>query len=108
MKLINLTNNEITLPNGDVIPPSGFVARANVHHSQVSSVNGIPLLKAQIAEINNIPTEVRPDIMYIVPTIVREFLSDRPDVISPCKLIRNTQGKVFGCGAFEVNKCYVP
>jgi hypothetical protein len=102
MKLINLTPHEIKLPNGTSIEPSGYVARANTHLQQCGEMDGIPLLKSLIHSVSNLP-EPQDGHMFIVPAIVRSHLSERNDLLSPAKLIRNNQGHVIGCGAFEIN-----
>lgn len=103
MKLVNLTPHVISLPNGTLIEPSGYVARANLQTRQLAEWNGIAFFDSELKSVSNVPAQ-SVGTYYIVPVIVRVNLPTRPDLISPTRLIKNHKGEVIGCGAFEVNK----
>jgi hypothetical protein len=107
MKVINLTKNPVILPNGSTIEPSGYISQATYHYEKVGEIEGTPLLVAQVQSVTNIPEKPRKDTMFIVPSVVRLALPDRPDLMSPSKLVRDKAGWIVGCNAFEVNDTYV-
>lgn len=102
MQLINLTPHTIKLPNGESVEPTGYVARVHTTQSQVGSIRGVPILESSIAKSVNLP-EQEDDVAYIVPSVVRQMAPARKDLLSPTKLIRDHNGVVIGCGAFERN-----
>lgn len=102
MKFVNLTPHEINLPHGQAVKPTGYVARVNAVQQQVDSINGIPILVTQLLQTMNLP-EPEQDVYFIVPAVVRAHSPTRKDLLSPTKLIRDSDGRVVGCGAFERN-----
>lgn len=102
MKFVNLTPHNINLPHGQVVKPTGYVARVNAIQQQVDLVNGIPVLVTQLLQTMNLP-DSEDSVYYIVPSVVRTHSPKRRDLLSPTKLIRDTDGRVVGCGAFERN-----
>lgn len=102
MKLINLTPYTINITGHSPIEPSGSTARLHSNLSQVSEVDGIPLLACTNSGVSNLP-DPKTDTMYIVASYIRQALPSRKDLASPAKLIRNSGGTVIGCGALEVN-----
>jgi hypothetical protein len=102
MKFVNLTPHEINLPHGQSVKPTGYVARVNAVQQQIDSVNGIPVLVTQLFQTMNLP-EPEEGVYFIVPAVVRTHSRERKDLLSPTKLIRDTDGRVVGCGAFERN-----
>jgi hypothetical protein len=105
MQLINLTPHSIRLSNGEVIEPTGYVSRVNTTQSQVDDIRGVPILESSMSRTVNIPEEEE-GVSYIVPSVVRQMAPRRRDLLSPTKLIRDSNGNVIGCGALERNpKC---
>jgi hypothetical protein len=102
MKLINLTPHTIKLSTGEEIRPTGYVSRVNTTQSQVDIIRGIPVLVSNIATAVNLP-EQEEGTCYIVPSVVRLMAPKRKDLLSPTRLIRDSNGSVVGCGAFERN-----
>jgi hypothetical protein len=72
---------------------------------QVDIMEGVPMMVSEHAGVSNLPESKR-NVIYIVPSHVREALPERGDLASPSKLIRNSVGHVIGCGALQVNKSY--
>lgn len=101
-KFINLTPHDINLPYGQTVRPTGYVARVNSVQQQVDNINGIPVLVTKLLETMNLP-EPEEGVVFIVPAVVRTNSPERQDLLSPTKLIRDTDGRVVGCGAFERN-----
>ena len=102
-KLINLTTNAIKVVGMDItIEPSGYIARVDRYVSKVGDVNGVPLLESSPGRVSNIP-EPSEGILLIVPSVVRELLKTRQDLVSPAKFIRDGRGVIIGCAAFERN-----
>jgi hypothetical protein len=101
MQLINLTPHKINI-HGKTIDPTGYVSRVNNVQSQVDTVDGIPILVTTVTEATHLP-EPEKGTYFIVPAIVRMSVPKRKDLLSPVKLIRNKDGDVVGCAAFERN-----
>ena len=103
LKVINLTPHKILASgNKDVLLPSGFVARVNTTMQEVDSLNGTPVLETSDSSTTNIP-EPKAGTVYIVPAIVRIYHKERTDLLSPAKLLRDHNGAIIGCAAFERN-----
>lgn len=82
-----------------------MAARSHGHLMQVDIMEGVPMMVSEHAGVSNLPESKR-NVIYIVPSHVREALPERGDLASPSKLIRNSAGHVIGCGALQVNKSY--
>jgi hypothetical protein len=102
MKLINLTAHTINVQGLEPIETSGYVARVHTHMHQDGSIRGVPIFVRSGETVVNLPEE-EPDVMFIVTSYVREALPKRKDLLSPTKLVRDRNGMVVGCGAFEMN-----
>ena len=70
-------------------------------HQQME-VEGIPIFIRSGQNVVNLP-EPEEGRLLIVTSYVREALPARKDLISPAKFIRDTNGVVIGCSAFEMN-----
>jgi hypothetical protein len=102
-KLINLTPYTINVSSvKEGIPASGTICRLTTNVGQVAEVNGIPILEASESFVTNMPQQTE-GTMYIVPAVVRIFLKDRKDLLSPTKFLRDTDGRIVACAAFERN-----
>jgi hypothetical protein len=102
MIIINLTPHAINVGGHPAIEPSGEIARVNAQTSQVGELNGIPVIETKSNGISGLPSE-KEGVVYIVPSMVRQFLPRRRDLVSPAKLLRNRSGVVIGCAGFEIN-----
>ena len=102
MNIINLTPHSITAAGREPILPSGEVARVNARTTQTGDLNGIPIIETKVIGISGVP-DAKKDTIYIVPTMVRQLLPDRKDLLSPAKLLRDKSGSVVGCVGFEIN-----
>jgi len=105
---VNLTPHEIRVVSQDgnvilVIPPSGRVARVATTQEKVSEINGIPVIKTSIGDVQGIP-EPQPDTVYIVSTLVAQA-ADRQDVVapdtSPQGAVRDSKGQIIGVKRFQ-------
>ncbi len=56
----------------------------------------------QYGDVEGLP-DPRPDTYYIVSAMVRNALPERKDLLSPFDLVRDDEGRVVGCRAFEIN-----
>lgn len=70
--------------------------------SQIDIIDGIPILVSTVTEATHLPPTEK-DTYFIVPAIVRLSAITRKDLLSPAKLIRDKDGSVVGCAAFERN-----
>jgi hypothetical protein len=101
MKIINYMAHEVDAC-GNKYPPSGMVARVATTLRKVDEIDGIPVMVCESGGVQNCPPK-RDGVQYIVSQYVRQALPERKDLISPAKLLRDNNGKVVGCGAFERN-----
>jgi hypothetical protein len=102
MKIINLTPHPINASGHPAIEPSGEIARVNAQTSQTGDINGIPVMETKSNGISGLPPEKK-GVVYIVPSMVRQLLPLRRDLVSPAKLLRDRNGVVIGCVGFEMN-----
>jgi len=88
---------------GDLdLPTSGLVARIDVAHREIGHHAGIPLLVGSYGKVSNLP-EPEDGVFYIVSAAVRTALPERKDLASPARLVRDDEGRIIGCLAFEIN-----
>jgi hypothetical protein len=106
-KIINLTPHEVVVVggNGEVLakfPPSGQIARCAVTRTQTGNINGIPVSKSVMGEIQDLPGE-EDDTVYIVSRVVAEAAKGmRYDLVIPDDAVRDDQGRIIGCRGFAV------
>lgn len=109
-QIVNLTPHEVTLrvslaEAGErvrVYTPSGQVARVSVEYSTHSHIGPIPLVSGSYGEVTGLPMP-RPGVFFIVSALVRQAMPQRMDLLSPANLLRDDQGRIVGCAAFETN-----
>ena len=53
-------------------------------------------------KVSNLP-EPKDGVLYIVSAAVRTALPERNDLASPAHLVRDEEGRIIGCLAFEIN-----
>lgn len=70
--------------------------------SQVDTIDGIPILVSTVSNTTHLP-EPEKGTYFIVPAVVRLSAPGRKDLLSPAKLLRDGNGSVVGCAAFERN-----
>ncbi len=106
---INLTPHTITVLDQDsvlvkAIPPSGAVARLEKRDGDAILVDGIPVKRPHFGEVMNLP-EPQDGIFFIVSAMVRTSpgLLSRGDLVSPADFVRDSQGNIVGCRAFDAN-----
>jgi len=100
-RFVNLTPHEVNVGELD-IPTSGLVARVDVAHREVGHHAGVPLLVGSYGKVSNLP-EPKDGVLYIVSAAVRTALPERNDLASPAHLVRDEEGRIIGCLAFEIN-----
>lgn len=100
---INLTPHTVNLPTlGLAFQPSGAVARVDVALKPVAQISKIPFVKGKIGDVQGLPAQ-KANTIFIVSAMVRAALPQRKDLVSPSGLVRDTNGAVIGCSAFEIN-----
>jgi hypothetical protein len=98
--LINLTPHPINLP-GRILPSEG-VARVSVALSDAGAIDGIPLVRGVHGPVTGLP-EPQAGTIFVVSALVRAALPQRFDLASPANLTRDTEGRITGCEALEIN-----
>ena len=101
-KIVNLTPHIINIAGHTPILPCGEIARVNFQIIQTGEIQGIPVMETLAHGISGLPSEAD-GIVYVVPTMVRQYFPKRRDLLSPAKLLRNNLGIVVGCVGFEIN-----
>ena len=107
VKIINLTPHEVTVvgSNGDVlmkIPASGQVARCSVSRAVIGKLNGIPVAKSVMGDVEGLPEPVD-NVVYVVSRVVAEAMKGkRNDLIIPDDSVRDSKGCIIGCKGFAV------
>ena len=101
VKFVNLTPHEINL-NGEVIPPSGQVARVSVKTIQIDNLS-FPAVKNEYGEVEGLP-EPAENTYYIVSSFVFSQ-TNREDVIAPntSNAVRDEKGRIVGVKEFIVH-----
>jgi hypothetical protein len=101
-KTVNLTPHALNIYKGEecieAIPSSG-IARAREAKELIGDVNGVPLVKKQFTEIENLPAP-REGVLYFVSVIVAQACPGREDLILSSSLVRDDQGRILGCAEF--------
>lgn len=109
--IVNLTPHSVKIvdPLGGPsleIPSSGKFARVATEEVPVGSVlfaeTPITVLKTQYGEVVDLPAPST-GVYYIVSMLTRLALPHRLDLLSPARLVRDTEGRVVECQAFEAN-----
>lgn len=113
-KLVNLTPHPVTFftPQGKVeMAGSASPARLKETLVTVGEVNGIEVFTVTYGEPENLP-EPKAGRLLIVPTIIRQALPHRFDLVSPCQFVRDEQGQITGakglCGSHWTARWIAP
>jgi hypothetical protein len=101
-QIINLTPHSLTLvgANGTLtVPPSGIVARLAVSRTALAPVVGplgieLPVSLPVMGEVTDLPP-AEDGVILVVSALVAGAVN-RPDVMSPGELIRDSGGNVIG------------
>jgi len=102
--LENCTPHEVVIIVTDnqepiVIPPSGIIPRIKSETNNVGTINGIPIVKTRLSDVENMPAP-KPNTIFIVSSFVAQALTYRPDVVSPdtspSSVIRDENGLIIG------------
>lgn len=104
-QLVNLTPHTLNLHNEEgeevlALPPSGDVARVETSRRKVGEIQGVPQYEVREEGIENLP-HPEEGVIYVTSGQVRSA-TDRNDVASPGKLIRDDDGKPVGARGLTV------
>ena len=98
MTIVNLTPHTLNFVFNETkidIEPSGSIARVSAKDTPMNPINGIPTVKTEYGEIENLPApEV--DTIYVVSSLVAARCPEREDVFIPGRPIRDDQGRIIG------------
>lgn len=104
MNIINLTPHEITFMGNETItiPTSGIVARVAVKREQVGTLNGLPICRSVLGQVENMP-EPKADTVYIVSAMVAQAVKGkRDDIYIVDDTVRDESGRIIGCRGLGV------
>ena len=103
---VNLTPHTINViqEDGSVldIPASGTIARVAVQQTQVTAIDGMPVMATTYGDAEGLPAPAD-NTIYIVSGLLRSALGHlRPDVVAPNTndAVRNEQGHIQGVRSF--------
>lgn len=91
--------------------PSGTVLRCSQEETEAGDLNGIKLYRVKFGRVEHTTkdgsvvtfnTPVKEGVYYIVSSIIKNALSDRPDLLVPTHVVRNDKGQPVGCLGFAV------
>lgn len=91
--------------------PSGTVLRCSQEETEAGDLNGIKLYKVKFGRVEHTTKDgsvitfnmpVKEGVYYIVSNIIKNALSDRPDLLVPTRMVRNDKGQPVGCLGFAV------
>lgn len=106
MKIINLTPHPVNVldENGKVVrtfPTSGTIARLEVETERTGIIDGIPTVRTKFGKPEGLPAPTG-GTFYIVSQLVKSGSPMRPDLLVPADVVRDTEGRIIGCRAFQV------
>jgi len=107
MKIINTRAHEIVVldQKGNIIkifPKSPAPARCNEATTDVANVEGVPIVKKVYSSPYNLPPH-KAGTLLIVSRVVKDALPDRPDLVVPAELVRDSNKKVVACKALSIH-----
>lgn len=97
-KLVNLTPHKVVFvtPSGRVeLEASARPARLKETLHEVGQVEGLPVFAISYGDPENLP-EPKAGRLLIVPTLIRQALPHRFDLVSPCQYVRDDEGQIVG------------
>lgn len=113
-KLVNLTPHPVSFihDQGQIeLPACPNPIRLKETLVKVGEVEGIGVFDISYGEPENLP-EPRAGRLLIVPTLIRQALPHRFDLVSPCQFVRDEQGQVTGakglCGSHWTARWITP
>jgi len=104
-KFINLTPHDITVVADGremKIPASGQVARVATTEKVVGEIDGIPIIKREFGEIENLPAPTGGTV-FIVSSLVLSAVKNRTDVVAPdtgATAVRDDKGQIVAVTRF--------
>ena len=81
--------------------PRGIVPRCSQSEECVLVINGIALTRQTFGDVVDLP-EPEKDVMLVVSRLVASACTDRPDLLVPGPLVRDSKGKVIGCKGLSI------
>ena len=105
MEIRNCTSLVLNIikQDGEVLdlPPCGIVPRCSQSEECLMMVNGIALTRQTFGDVVDLP-EPEKDVMLVVSRLVASACPDRPDLLVPGPLVRDSEGKVIGCRGLSI------
>ena len=100
--IVNLTPYKVVIVKGEyntpfvTIEPSGTVASISYEETTLGEFEGIPILKKEYGEVEELP-EPKDDTIYIVSHTIAQLVPERKDVFIPGKSVSDNMGRIVGC-----------
>ena len=105
MEIRNCTPHVLNIikQDGEVLdlPPCGIVPRCSQSEECVLVINDIALTRQTFGDVVDLP-EPEKDVMLVVSRLVASACPDRPDLLVPGPLVRDSAGKVIGCRGLSI------
>jgi len=111
MKIVNLTNHEVNIVDGNynVIKtfPSEGIVRCSSNTKMMPSIEGVPISITTYGDAENVPKKEK-DTIYIVSKLVAQVHRDRNDFYIVDRTVRNNvSGIIIGAKGLSLNPFYI-
>jgi hypothetical protein len=102
---VNLCSHQVDVyrKDGSVksIQPSGTVARCNITNVLLNEIDGVPIYRQVLGEVQNLPEEI-PGVLLIVSKIVAQACPNRHDLLVPGSISRDSNGNPKAAQGFSI------
>lgn len=106
---VNLTPHSVNIMRAGapnlIVPASGTVARVKSTSLKVNEARACDIIAISYGEVEDLPAPVAGTV-YIVSAMVAARVQDRPDVMSPWGLQRDSDGVVIACKGLVATQAY--
>ena len=104
MKILNFTPHVVVLQTEESTHnyPSVGIARVKTVDWYERTLNGVECYSSKKQAVEGLP-EFKEDVFLIVSGMILDSCPERPDLICPHDLIRDTQGRIMACQSWRVS-----
>jgi hypothetical protein len=76
-------------------------ARVSVTNVSEGNIGPYSLVRSSFGKVNGLPDE-QTGTFYIVSQMVKSACPSRTDLLVPAEMVRDKEGKIIGCTAFQI------
>ena len=105
-KIINKVPHAIYILNDNnqivkSFPKSSGMIRIEEHSTDIGHICNVPISSTVWGKVYELPASVR-GTYYIVSQLVKNALPERPDLLVPREVVRDTEGNILGCKRLDL------